>query len=366
MIKFLDLHKVNARFEEEFKNKFRDFLNSGQYILGEQVGFFESNFANYCGSKHCIGTGNGLDALTLIFKAYMELGSLKKGDEVIVPANTFIASILSILHAGLTPVLVEPDKESYNLDPDKISGAITNKTKAILAVHLYGQLADMNEISKISKSNNLLLIEDAAQAHGAYNKEGKKAGSLADAAAFSFYPAKNLGALGDGGAVTTNDKALYELVKSLHNYGTFSKYVNEYVGFNSRLDEIQALFLNIKLPLLDSDNERRRTIAKRYLAEINNSKISLPKYDGTENHVFYVFVIQTKNREDLKAFLVKNNIESLIHYPNPPHQQKALKAFKNLKLPITEYIHDSVLSLPISPVMSEEQVTNIIHVLNNY
>jgi len=361
MIKFLDLHKINARFEADFQKGFKQVLDSGQYILGNAVSDFETSYANYCGSKYCVGTANGLDALTLILKSYIELGKLKKDDEVVVPANTFIATFLSVIHAGLKPVFAE-----LNCDVDSFKAAITKNTKAIIVVHLYGQLVDVESINAFAKNNALLVIEDAAQAHGAKNRNGLKAGNLADAAAFSFYPSKNLGALGDGGAVTTSDQALYEMLKKLHNYGTSSKYVNDHIGFNSRLDAIQALFLGIKLKHLDADNQKRKQIAKRYLSEISNIKIKLPEYNGSDNHVFYAFVIQTNNREALKLTLDKHDIGYGVHYPVAPHKQKALKVFNNIKLPITEHIHDSVLSLPISPVITEEEVSQVIKTLNQY
>lgn len=366
MIKFLDLHKINQRFETEFNNKFQQFLDSGRYILGNEVTSFENEFAQYCGTKYCLGTANGLDALTLIFRSYIELGKLALEDEVIVPANTYIASILSILHAGLKPVFVEPNENSFNLDSSRIEEALTNKTKAILIVHLYGQLSNMTGIQSMAKSRNLLIIEDAAQAHGAENEHGVKAGNLGDAAGFSFYPSKNLGALGDGGAVTTNDESLFDVIKMIRNYGASSKYVNEYIGLNSRLDEIQAAFLSIKLKLLDADNERRREIARRYLTEIKNPKVDLPEYDNSKNHVFHAFVVRTKDREKLKTHLDSHSVQFLIHYPIPPHKQKAFKQFHELNLPITEGIHDTALTLPMSPVMSEEEVTEVIDTLNEY
>lgn len=365
MIKFLDLHKINQPYESLFQEKLKNFLDKGWYILGEEVQIFEKNFAAYCGVKHCIGVGNGLDALVLIFKAYIQLGKLQKGDEVIVPSNTYIASILAILEADLVPVLVEPILETYNIDPSEIQKAITSKTKAILPVHLYGQLADMNTISKIAKQNNLLVIEDAAQAHGAV-LNGLKAGNLSDAAGFSFYPGKNLGALGDAGAVTTNDDELAEMISSLRNYGSKEKYVNHVIGVNSRLDELQAAFLNIKLPHLNTENNIRKTIVNRYISEIKNKKIDLPFYDGSENHVFHVFAIRTKNRDDLQQYLLKNNIQTLIHYPIPPHKQKALDYMKKNSFPISEKIHEEILSLPISSVITEEEVSFVIEILNRY
>jgi len=366
MIPFLDLKAINDRFTTEFKESFQQFLQSGYYVLGNQVKLFESNFAGYCGVKHCIGVGNGLDALRLILEGYKILEKLKDGDEVLVASNTYIATILAIQQAGLTPVLVESDLANYNFDLTSLKSFISEKTKAIMPVHLYGELSPMKEILEISEKNNLLVIEDAAQAHGAKNSEGKRAGNLGDAAGFSFYPTKNLGALGDGGAITTNDNALAEVVFKLRNYGASSKYVNELLGFNSRLDELQAAFLNCKLPTLDSDNGRRREIAKKYVTEIENEKIVLPKYNGSENHVFHLFVIRVKNRYDLMDYLDRNGIGHLIHYPIPPHQQKALPEFSKLCFPNTEKIHNEIVSVPISPILSDDDVERIISVLNGY
>ena len=365
MIKFLDLKKINQPYETIFHKKLESVLNNGWYILGKEVETFEKAFAEYCQSKYCIGVGNGFDALALIFKGYIQLGKLHKGDEIIVPANTYIASILAILQADLVPVLVEPKLATYNINPDLITEKITSKTKAILAVHLYGQLAEMDLISEIAHQNNLVIIEDAAQAHGAISHFGKS-GNVSNAAAFSFYPGKNLGALGDGGAVTTNDDELAKVIGSLRNYGSHAKYHNEYIGVNSRLDEVQAAFLNVKLPNLDKDNEKRRHIAKRYCAEIKNDKIILPFWDFSDNHVFHLFIVRSENRNYLQKYLLKNEIQTMIHYPIPSHKQQAFLHWKNLSYPITEKIHQEVLSLPISQVMTEEEVNFIIEVLNNY
>lgn len=359
MIKFLDLQQLNLGYQEQFQEKMKLVLDKGWFILGDEVKSFETNFANYCGSKHCIGVGNGLDALVLIFKAYIQLGKLQKGDEVIVPANTYIASILAILQADLVPVLVEPKLETYNINQDLIEEKITSKTKAILLVHLYGQLCEMDEIIAIGYKHDLLIIEDAAQAHGLIFKGSHTR-------AFSFYPGKNLGALGDGGAITTNDDELAKVLFSLRNYGSEKKYHNQFVGINSRLDELQAAFLNVKLPNLDADNDKRRNIAKRYLSEIKNDKIVLPTWDFSNNHVFHLFVVRTENRNDLQDYLLKNGIETVIHYPIPPHKQKAFPEWNNLSFPITEKIHDEVLSLPISPIMSDDEVSIVISILNKY
>ncbi|WP_338407190.1 DegT/DnrJ/EryC1/StrS family aminotransferase [uncultured Flavobacterium sp.] len=369
MIKFLDLKKINEPYEIAFQEKLNAVLESGWYILGNEVAVFETNFASYCGTKHCIGVGNGFDALVLIFKGYIQLGKLKKGDEVIVPANTYIASILAVLQADLFPVLVEPKLETYNINPDLISGKITSKTKAILAVHLYGQLAEMDKINDIAKQNNLLVIEDAAQAHGAIS-DFRKSGNLSNAAAFSFYPGKNLGALGDGGAVVTNDSELTKVIQSLRNYGSEAKYQNEYVGVNSRLDELQAAFLNVKLPNLDIENNKRKAIANRYLSEIENDKIVLPTLSlrgmKESDHVFHLFIIRTQNRNELQHYLLENGIETMIHYPVPPHKQKAFSSWNNSLFPITEKIHDEVLSLPMSSVLSNDEVDFVVSILNQY
>ena len=374
MISFLDLKKINEPYETAFQDKLKAVLDNGWYILGKEVEAFEKAFAEYCQAKYCIGVGNGLDALVLIFKGYIHLGKLQKGDEVIVPANTFIASILAILEADLVPILVEPRLETYNINPDLIEENITSKTKAILAVHLYGQLAEMDQINQIAAQNNLLVIEDAAQSHGAVlnsnaqipNSKFQSADNLTSTKAFSFYPGKNLGCLGDGGAITTNDSALAKVISSLRNYGSEKKYHNEFVGVNSRLDELQAAFLNLKLPNLDSDNNKRRSIAKRYLSEIKNDKIALPFWDLSENHVFHLFVIRTENRDNLQDYLTQNNIQMVIHYPIPPHKQKAFLEWNNLSFPITEKIHNEVLSLPISPVLTDDEVSFVIEILNRY
>ena len=366
MIKFQDLKLINSRFEAGFSNAYKRFLDSGYYILGQEVKAFEHAFASYCGTKHCIGTANGLDALTLILQGFRALGQLKEGDEVIVPANTYIASILSVIHAGLTPVFVEPDEATFNISPSEIKKSISSKTKAILAVHLYGQLADMKSISEIAKANNLLVVEDAAQAHGAQDSEGNKAGNLGDAAGFSFYPSKNLGALGDGGAVTTNNDELANMIAKLRNYGASSKYVNDVIGYNSRLDELQAAFLNIKLPMLDTDNLKRISMAKFYSESIKNSKIELPKARHNLSHVYHQFVVRVQDRDDFHAYLKSNQVETLIHYPIPPHKQKALLQFKSLNLPITEAIHNTVISIPISPVMPQTDAEKIVELINAY
>ena len=368
MIKFLDLYKINSRFQFEFQQKFKQVLDSGYFIKGNEVVSFETNFAAFCGTKYCIGVANGLDALTIIFTSYIQLGKLQKGDKVIVPANTYIASILSIINAGLQPVLIEPNPKTFNLDVEEILKHLSTDVKAILAVHLYGQLAEMDAINDIAKRYGLLVVEDAAQAHGAIDSHNNlRAGNLSHAAAFSFYPAKNLGALGDAGAITTNDEELSNYIKMYHNYGSKNKYVNEVVGINSRLDEVQAAFLNIKLRYLDDDNKTRREVANLYLNGIKNPKIQLPYYDGSKNHVFHLFVIRVEHRSDFTEYLDANAIQYILHYPIAPHKQDALKSrFQNQNLFVTEAIHNSVVSLPISPVMTDENINTVIAVLNKY
>ncbi|ESU22439.1 aminotransferase [Flavobacterium enshiense DK69] len=359
MIKFLDINAINKPFEPEFQEKLKDFLATGWYILGDEVKAFEEEFAAFCGSKYCVGVGNGLDAIILAFKAYIEMGNLQEGDEIIVPANTYIASILGIIHAGLVPVLVEPDAATFNIDPKEIEAKISSKTKGMLIVHLYGQLAPMDEIMEIGYKYDLLIVEDAAQGHGLQLKGSHTR-------TFSFYPGKNLGALGDAGAVVTNDEKLAKTVKAISNYGSEKKYYNDYLGYNSRLDELQAAFLRIKLPHLAAENNKRRAVAKRYLLEIKNDKIVLPFYDGSDNHVFHLFVIRTEKREALQQYLLDNNIQTMIHYPVAPHRQKAMERYHHLSLPVTEKIHEEVLSLPMSPVLSESEISFVIKVLNEY
>ena len=383
MIQFLNLKKMNQPFEVAFQEKMKQFLEGGWYILGSEVKQFETDFAAYCGAKYCIGVGNGLDALVLIFKAYIQLGKLQKGDEVIVPANTYIASILAVLQADLIPVLVEPRLETFNINPEEIEAKITSKTKAILPVHLYGQLCEMKALNAIAKKHNLLVIEDAAQAHGVRFSVQCSVDSnqslLLDSdchaelvsvshhpTAYSFYPGKNLGALGDAGAITTNDDELAQVLYSIRNYGSKVKYENEIIGVNSRLDELQAAFLNIKLKQLDSENESRRKIAKRYLSEIKNDKIVLPNWDFSQNHVFHLFVIRTSNRMDLQKYLKENGIETMIHYPIPPHKQKALSSWNHLSFPITEKIHNEVLSIPLNSSLDDDEIQHIITILNKY
>ncbi|WP_439553998.1 DegT/DnrJ/EryC1/StrS family aminotransferase [Flavobacterium macrobrachii] len=371
-IKFLDLQKINAQYAAELKQAAADVIDSGWFLTGERVASFEKNLAQFNNSKHIIGVANGLDALRLILKAYIDMGIMQEGDEVIVPANTYIASLLAISDNRLVPVLVEPNLQSYNLDIDLIQQAITPKTKAIMVVHLYGQVCWNDKLVEIAKNNNLKIIEDNAQAIGAiYN--GTKTGNLGDAAGFSFYPGKNLGALGDAGAVSTNDDQLAERVRALGNYGSKKKYVNEFQGLNSRLDELQAAFLDVKLKYIDTENQYRRQIAQRYLSEINNPNIILPvpvatQFATAENkeHVWHLFVIRCEKRDALQNYLAEKGIQTLIHYPIPPNKQLAYKELNHLDFPITNTIHDQVLSLPISPVVTNDEVSMVIQALNSF
>lgn len=361
MIKFLDLEKVNNRFRGEIDSRIKNILDKGWYLQGEENEKFSRNFAAYCGVKHALGVGNGLDALRLIIKAY----GFGAGDEIIVPANTYIATILAITDNGCTPVLVEPDINTYNINPDLIEEKITPKTKAIMVVHLYGQAVPMQKIREIAQKYNLKIIEDAAQAHGAIY-QNHRVGNLGDAAAFSFYPGKNLGAMGDAGGITTNDDALYEKVKAIANYGSDRKYHHIYKGINSRMDEIQAAILDIKLPYLDKDNSRRREIAQNYRENIKNPLIILPKTYSEASHVWHVFAVRTNNRDKFQKYLNENGVQTIIHYPTPPHKQPAYKEWNNISYPISEKIHQEIISLPISPVMTDNEVKELIRIVNAY
>lgn len=366
MIKFLDLQKINAQYASQLKQISNEVIDSGWFLMGEKLEKFESDFAKYNQVKHAVGVANGLDALRLILKAYINVGQMQEGDEVIVPANTYIASLLSISDNNLVPVLVEPDLDNYNLDIDLIEAKITSKTKAIMVVHLYGQICWNDKLVALAKKYHLKIIEDNAQAIGAvYN--GKKSGNLGDAAGFSFYPGKNLGALGDSGAITTNDDLLAEEVRALGNYGSKAKYVNDIQGLNSRLDEIQAGFLSVKLAHIDADNQKRKEIAEQYCKEIKNNKVILPNLPlQQENHVWHLFVIRTEDRKKLQEYLLDNGIQTIIHYPIPPHKQGAYKEMNGLTFSITEKIHNQVLSLPISPVLTNQDVAKVIQVINKY
>ncbi len=361
MIPFLDLKAVNRLYADELQEAVERVSRSGWYILGPELEAFESEFAAYCGTRHCIGVGNGLDALTLILKAY----GIGPGDEVIVPANTYIATILAVKANGATPVLVEPDLETYNINPNLIGTTITKRIKALMPVHLYGKCAEIEYIKKIAQEHGIKVIEDAAQAHGAvYN--GRKAGSLGDAAGFSFYPTKNLGALGDAGCVTTDDDHLAEKIRFLRNYGSGEKYRNRYQGVNSRLDEVQAAVLRVKLRHLDQENHRRRLIAKRYVEEIKNDRIMLPQFKDDGAHVWHLFVIRCKARDRIQEYLKEKGIGTMIHYPIPPHRQEALLELSGLELPVTEQIHREVLSLPLNPAMADDEVEQVIKAVNSW
>lgn len=366
MIPFLDLKATNAQYRDELIAACTRVIDSGWYIGGDELAQFEQGFADYCGTRFSIGVANGLDALTLVLRAWIEMGKLQAGDEVIVPSNTYIASILAITENNLVPILVEPDITTYNINPDTIEASITDKTKAILPVHLYGQLADMPAIMDIAKRHNLLVLEDAAQAHGA-SLNGKRAGNWGDASGFSFYPGKNLGALGDAGAVTTNDGELADTLRALRNYGSHEKYKNELKGVNSRLDEMQAAMLSVKLKHLDTEIAHRRKVAAAYLAGINNPAIILPTLPvDTECHVWHLFVIRCEQRDALQKYLHVQGIQTLIHYPIPPHKQSAYSEWSKLKLPLTEQIHDEMLSLPMGPTLTNEQVNAVILAINNF
>jgi dTDP-4-amino-4,6-dideoxygalactose transaminase len=371
-VPFLDLKQLNQDFRSEIIQSITDVIDSGWYIHGQQVKNFEDEFAEFCGSKHCIGVANGLDALNITLRAWKELGKISEGDEIIVPANTYIASILAITDNKLKPILVEPDPITFNIDPNNVKRSINKKTKAILQVHLYGQLADVQTINLIAQENNLLVLEDSAQAHGA-EINGKKAGNWGNASGFSFYPGKNLGAIGDAGAITTNDDELASVIRAIGNYGSERKYENIYRGVNSRLDEIQAAILRIKLKNLTKEISSRRRIANIYLQNIKNPLIKLPlkseiDVNNFKSHVWHLFVIQLESRDSLQNYLIDHQIQTLIHYPIPPHYQTAYKDsyFYKQSLPITEKIHQQVLSLPISSATTEHQAYYVSEIINRY
>lgn len=369
MIPFLDLKNINQQYRQQLIEACTRVIDSGWYIGGTELEQFEQNFAKYCGTQYAIGVANGLDALILVLRAWKELGKLQEGDEVIVPSNTYIASILAISANQLKPVLTEPEPNTFNLDPTKIEAAITDKTKVILPVHLYGQLAAMPEIMAIAEKYNLLVLEDSAQSHGAA-LHNKKAGNWGHASGFSFYPGKNLGALGDAGAITTNDAELANMLKALRNYGSHEKYKNLVQGVNSRLDEIQAAILDIKLKFLNQETSHRRKIAALYLENINNSLIQLPKIQSNalddKQHVWHLFVIRSEHREALQKHLAEHGIQTLIHYPIPPHEQQAYEEWNNSSFPISEKIHSEVLSLPIGPTLSLTDAQFIVDVCNGF
>ena len=361
MIKFLDLYKINERFRPELNKRINQVLDSGWYLQGKENENFCNNFAKFCGTEYALGVANGLDALRLIIKAH----DFSSGDEIIVPANTYIATILAITDNGCTPILVEPDINTYNINPDLIEQKITPKTKAIMVVHLYGQAVQMQKIWELAQKYNLKVFEDCAQAHGAYY-HSRRIGNLSDAGAFSFYPGKNLGCFGDGGAITTNNKDLYEKIKALANYGSDKKYHNLYKGLNSRLDEIQAAILDTKLPFLDADNNRRREIATYYRDNIKNPNIILPQTYDEQAAVWHVFAVRTLKRDAFQKYLSEHEIQTIIHYPVPPHKQPAYREWNNLSFPITEEIHDTIISLPISPVMTDDEVEKVVEICNSW
>lgn len=365
MIKFLDLQKVTQKYSEEIHEAVNRVVDSGWYLQGKENEKFEADYSAYIGTKYTVGCGNGLDALIWIFRAYVEMGVMKPGDEVIVPANTYIASILAISENGLKPVLVEPSIETYQIDDSKIEKVITERTKGILIVHLYGQCAYTDKIGELCKKYNLKLIEDNAQAHGCKFK-GRRTGSLGDAAGHSFYPGKNIGALGDAGAVTTNDEELAKVVRAVANYGSIRKYVFKYIGRNSRLDEIQAAVLDVKLKYLDNDIAIRKQVAKYYIDHVTNPEIITPIVKDWNAHVFHIFTIRCKRRDELQKYLTENGVQTIIHYPIPPHKQECYKEWNNLSFPITEQIHNEELSLPMSPVMTEEEIKTVVDLLNNW
>ncbi len=360
-IPFLSLKATNQVYEEQINEAIAEVIASGWYILGDRLKQFEADFAKYCGTKHCIGVANGLDALIILLKA----SQFPEGSEVIVPANSYIATLLAVSNANLIPILVEPSLETYLIDFQVIEKAVTSKTKAILVTHLYGKCCEMDAIRTIAKKYSLKVFEDAAQAHGATYKS-KKAGNLSDGAGFSFYPSKNLGAMGDAGAITTNDDALAERIRTLRNYGSSEKYIFDYQGYNSRLSEIQAAILQVKLPFLDADNEIRQNIAKRYLVEINNNKIILPPNNSVYNDAWHLFVLRAEERDNFRKYLLDNGVGTDIHYPVAPHKQLAYQQWLNLPLPITEHIHKTVVSLPLNTTLTPEEITYIIQIVNKY
>lgn len=365
-VPFLSLKDITAKYHDEIHEAVSRVVDSGWYLQGSENAQFEKDYAEFIGTKYCVGVANGLDALIWIFRAYVELGVMKPGDEVIVPANTYIASILAITENGLVPVPIEPDINTYQIDDGKIEAAITERTKAILIVHLYGKCAYTDKIGALCKKYNLKLVEDNAQAHGCRFNGGKRTGCLGDAAGHSFYPGKNLGALGDAGAVTTDDEQLAAAVRSLANYGSAKKYVFQYKGRNSRLDEINAAVLDVKLKHLEGDNARRIEVAEKYIAGINNPRVKLPPRSVNGNNVYHVFPVLVKERDEFQTYLSENGIQTIIHYPIPPHKQEAYREWNNRSYPITEEIHACELSLPMSPTLTEEQIEYVIRVINDF
>ncbi len=377
MIRFLDLQKVTACHAEEYQEAMRRVVDSGWFLQGEQTRAFESAYASFIGTRHCIGVGNGLDALTLIYRAYIEMGRMQPGDEVLVPANTFIASILAITENGLRPVLVEPNKDTLEINEELLEQHVTSRTRSLMLVHLYGRCAWTERIAAFCRDHNLLLVEDNAQAHGCkvtkYQSDkvtkfqsDKVTGALGHAAGHSFYPGKNLGSMGDCGAVTTNDDELAAVIRALGNYGSSEKYVSDYKGRNSRIDELQAAFLQVKLKYLNEDNARRQQIARRYEQEISNPLIWLPRPMGDGENVYHLFPVFSAERDALQQYLVEHGVETLVHYPVPPHRQKCYSEWNNLSLPITEQLSREELSLPMSPVLTDEEVSEVIRLVNEF
>ncbi|MFJ4257106.1 DegT/DnrJ/EryC1/StrS family aminotransferase [Pseudomonas monteilii] len=365
MVKFLDLQGVNAQYRQALIDACTEVIDSGWYIMGEKLKQFEAQFASYCGVKHCIGVANGLDALILTLRAWKQLGRIAEGDEVLVPANTYIATILAITENKLVPVLVEPDEGSFNLGAHNLAQALTPRTRVIMPVHLYGRLADMPAINAFAKQHGLLVLEDSAQSHGA-ELDGRRAGAWGDASGFSFYPGKNLGALGDAGAVTTNDDALAETLKSLRNYGSHVKYMNIYQGVNSRLDELQAALLSVKLAYLDSETRLRQQVAQQYLDGIDNPAIQLPDPGVAGQHTWHLFVVRSECREQLQQHLAQQGVQTLVHYPIPPHRQQAYPQLADLSLPLTERLHEQVLSLPMDPTLTVDAIQHVIDACNSF
>lgn len=364
-IPFLDLQRELKDDYEKIMDRIERVVKSGWYILGQEKLEFEKKFASYCGVLNCVGVANGMEALQLIFQSYIELGELQKGDEVIVPANTFIATALAVSQCGLVPVFADCDEKTYNLSRATVEEKITSKTKAILVVHLYGQASAIDDLKELAEQHQLKLVEDAAQAHGAIYNE-TRTGALGDAAAFSFYPTKNLGALGDAGAITTNDATLAEMVRELSNYGSKNRYQYAHKGINSRLDEMQAAVLSLNLAKLDDNNNKRRDIARRYLSGIKNKKIINPSVNNFESHVFHIYAIRSSNREDLKKYLQEKGISTEVHYPKVIHKGNAYKEFATEKLPVSERLQHEVLSIPIFPSLTNEEVDYVVDTLNNW
>jgi len=364
-VPFLDLGEINARHAQELKAAAARVIDSGRYVLGDEVAAFEREYAAYCGVRRAVGVGNGMDALSLVLRAYKTLGRLRDGDEIIVPGNTFVATLLAVRESGLVPMPVDPDPDTFNLAPARAEAAIGPRTRAILPVHLYGRLADMHAFAALARRHGLLLVEDAAQGHGA-TCDGRRAGAFGDAAGFSFYPGKNLGALGDAGAVVTDDAELADRVAALRNYGSAAKYEHRYAGVNSRLDEMQAALLRVKLAHLDAETARRREIAQRYRDGIRHADIALPATGGDGAHVWHLFVVRCAARDALQNHLRAHGVHTLVHYPLPPHRQGAFPELSGATLPITERLHREVLSLPIGPSLSDEAVEHVVAACNAF